>query len=87
VALPTLVRGLRVVVEPYNPKCSFLFKKIATLAVPRGPCLRNPLSTTVEASSMAPAVLHAVPDRRFGATGAPGPRRVAIYRDLPTGGR
>jgi hypothetical protein len=44
------------VVEPYNPKCSFLFKKIATLAVPRGPCLRNPLSTTVEASSMAPAV-------------------------------
>jgi hypothetical protein len=30
--------------QPCNPKWSSLFKEIATLAVLRGPCLRNTLS-------------------------------------------
>jgi hypothetical protein len=80
-AVPTLAKGLHVVVKPCNLRRSLLFKEIAILAVPRGPCLRNPLLTTVEASLVFPAV----PGRRFGAT-VSGPRRVAI-KPGPTGGR
>jgi hypothetical protein len=78
---PTLAKGLHVVVKPFNLRRSLLFKEIAILAVPRGPCLRNPLLIAVRASLMSPAV----PGRRFGAT-VPGPRRVVI-KSGPTGGR
>jgi hypothetical protein len=61
------------VVEPCNPQEAFSSRKLASLAVQRAPCLPNPLSMAVKASSMSPAV----PGRRFGAT-VPGPRRVAI---------
>jgi hypothetical protein len=70
------------VVKPCNLRRSLLFKEIAILAVPRSPCLQNPLSMTAEASSMAPAV----PDRRRVGATVPGPRRVAIISG-PTGGR
>jgi hypothetical protein len=79
--VPTLAKGLHVVVKPCNLRRSLLFKEIAILAVPRGPCLRSPLLTTVEASLVFPAA----PGRRFGAT-VPGPRRVVI-KPGPTGGR
>jgi hypothetical protein len=80
-AVPTLAKGLHVVVKPRNLRRSLLFKEIAILAVPRGPCLRSPLLRAIKASLMFPAV----PDRRFGAT-VPGPRR-AIIKSGPTGGR
>jgi hypothetical protein len=78
--VPTLAKGLHVVVKPYNLRRSLLFKEIAILAVSRSPCLPNTLLATVQASSMAPAV----PGRRVDAT-VPGPRRVAIISG-PTGG-
>ena len=78
--VPTLAKGLHVVVQPCNLRRSLLFKEIAILTVTRSPCLQNTLLMTVQASSMAPAV----PGRRVGAT-APGPRRVAIISG-PTGG-
>jgi hypothetical protein len=78
--VPTLARGLHVVVKPCNLRRSPLFKEIAILAVPRGPCLRNPLLMTVRASLMSPTA----PGRRFDAT-VPGPRRVVI-KSGPTGG-
>jgi hypothetical protein len=56
-------------------------RKLASLAMQRAPCLPNPLSMAVKASSMSPAV----PGRRFGAA-APGPRRAAVISG-PTGGR
>jgi hypothetical protein len=80
-AVPTLAEGFRVVVKPCNLRRSLLFKEIAILAVPRGPCLRNPLLMAIKVSLMFPAV----PDRRFDAT-VPGPRRV-IIKSGPTGGR
>jgi hypothetical protein len=72
-AVPTLAKGLHVVVNPCNFRRSHLFKEIAILAVPRSPCL--------QAASMAPAV----PGRRVDAA-VPGPRRVSIISG-PTGGR
>jgi hypothetical protein len=80
-AVPTLAKGLCVVVKPCNLRQSLLFKEIAILAVPRSPCLQNTLSMAVQAPSMAPAV----PGRRVDAA-VPGPRRVAIISG-PTGGR
>jgi len=80
-AVPTLAKGLHVVVKPCNLRRSLLFKEIAILAVPRGPCLRNPLLMAI----IAPLVFPAVPGRRFGAA-VPGPRRVVI-KSGPTGGR
>jgi hypothetical protein len=80
-AVPTLAKGLHVVVKPCNPRRSLLFKEIAILAVPRSPCLQNTLSMTARASSMAPAV----PGRHVDAV-VPGSRRVAITSG-PTGGR
>jgi hypothetical protein len=82
-AVPTLAKGLRVVVEPCNLRRSllFLFKEIAILAVPRSPCLQSTLLVAVQAPSMAPAV----PGRRVDAT-VPEPRRVAIISG-PTGVR
>jgi hypothetical protein len=56
-------------------------KQLAILAVPRSPCLQNPLLMAVKAPSMSPAV----PGRRFDAA-VPGSRRVAIISG-PTGGR
>jgi hypothetical protein len=69
------------VLKPCNPKRSLLFKELAILAVPRGPCLQNPLLMAVKASTMSPAV----PGRRFGAA-VPGSRRAVIISG-PTGGR
>jgi hypothetical protein len=63
-AVPTLAKGLHVVVKPCNLRQGLLFKEIAILAVPRSPCLQNPLSMTAQASLMAPAV----PGRRVDAT-------------------
>jgi hypothetical protein len=79
--VPTLAKGLHVVVKPFNLRRSLLFKEITILAVPRGPCLRTPLLMAIKASLMFPAV----PGRRFGAT-VPGPRRVVI-KSGPTGSR
>jgi hypothetical protein len=80
-AVPVLAKGLRVVLKPCNLRRSPLFKEIAILAVPRGPCPRNPLLMTAKASLVFPNA----PGRRFGAT-VPGPRRVVI-KSGPTGGR
>jgi hypothetical protein len=71
--VPTLAKGLHVVIKPCNLRRSLLFKEIAILAVPRSPCLQNTLLMTVHAPSMAPAV----PGRRVDAT-VPEPRRVAL---------
>jgi hypothetical protein len=79
--VPTLAKGLHVVVRPCNLRRSLLFKEIAILDVPRSPCLQNTLSMAVQASSMAPAVT----GRRVD-TAVPGSRRVAIISG-PTGGR
>jgi hypothetical protein len=79
--VPALAKGLYVMVKPCNLRRSLLFKEIVILAVPRGPCLRNPLLMAVK----APLIFPAVPGRRFDAT-APGPRRV-IIKSGPTGGR
>jgi hypothetical protein len=79
--VPTLAKGLHVVVKPCNLRRSLLFKEIAILAVSRSPCLQNILLMTVQAFSMVPAV----PGRRVDAA-VPGPRRAAIISG-PTGGR
>jgi hypothetical protein len=79
--VPTLAKGLHVVVKPCNLRRGLLFKEIAILAVPRSPCLQNTLLMAVQASSMAPAA----PGRRVGAT-VPKPRRVAVISG-PTGSR
>jgi hypothetical protein len=83
VALPTLVRGLHVVLKPCNPKRSSPFTETRQPGRAAGPMpFRTlPLSMAVIASSMSPTV----PGRRFGAT-APGPRTVAIISG-PMGGR
>jgi hypothetical protein len=80
-AVPALAKGLHVVVKPCSLRRGLLFKEIAILAVPRGPCLRNPLLLMTIG---APLVSPAVPGRRFDAT-VPGPRRVVI-KSGPTGG-
>jgi hypothetical protein len=80
-AVPTLAKGLHVVIKPCNLRRGLHFKEIAILAVPRSPCLQNTLLMTVQASSMAPAV----PGRRVDATVLE-PRRVAIISG-PTGDR
>jgi hypothetical protein len=74
-AVPTLAKGLCVMVKPCNLRRGLLFKEIAILAVPRSPCLQNTLSMTVQASSMAPAV----PGRRVGATAPPGASKGGHY--------
>jgi hypothetical protein len=80
--VPTLAKGLHVVIKPCNLRRSLIFKEIAILTVPRSPCLQNTLLMAVQASSMAPAV---PAGRRVDAT-VPGPRRTAIISG-PTGGR
>jgi hypothetical protein len=69
------------VVRPCNPQEASSSRELASLAVQRAPCLPNPLSMAVKASSMSPAI----PGRRFDAA-VPGPRRVAIISG-PMGGR
>jgi hypothetical protein len=81
-AVPTLAKGLHVVVKPCNLRRSLLFKEIAILTVPRGPCLRNPLLMAVKGASL---MFPTAPGRRFNAT-VPEPRRVVI-KSGPTGGR
>jgi hypothetical protein len=49
-AVPTLGKGLHVVVRPCNLRRSLFFKEIAILAVPQSPCLQNTLSMTAQAS-------------------------------------
>jgi hypothetical protein len=65
-----VVKPCALFVIPRKPSLSS--KKIASLTAKRGPCLPNPLSVAVKASSMSP-VVHG---RRFDAA-VPGPRRVA----------
>ena len=79
--MPTLAKGLHVVVKPCDLRRSLLFREIAILAVPRSPCLQNILLMTVQASSMPPR--RPWPSRR---RYCPGPRRAAIISG-PTGGR
>jgi hypothetical protein len=83
-AVPTLAKGLHVVVKPCNLRRGPLFKEIAILAVQRSPCLQNTLSMAVEAASMAAPPRRPWPSRRRYCSGASkGGHYIGTYGGAP----